>query len=291
KTAKAMVKALNIVRDFKPDVAIGVGGYASGPTLKIVSIYGVPTMLQEQNSFAGVTNKLLAKSAKRIYVAYEGMEKFFDKDKLVLAGNPVRSNILNRHISQEEAKSKLNIPANHHVVLMMGGSLGARTINDAMVYGSNVIEKNEDTTFIWQVGKLYMDEFKQQSVSKMPNVKVVDFIEDMATVYSAVDIIVSRAGALSIAELAIVGKPTLLVPSPNVAEDHQTHNAMALVNKEAAILVKDKEAAPILINEVFALLQDVDKMKSLSTNLLLMAKPDAAETIAKDIIHTLNLTV
>jgi UDP-N-acetylglucosamine--N-acetylmuramyl-(pentapeptide) pyrophosphoryl-undecaprenol N-acetylglucosamine transferase len=289
KAAKAMVKALNIVREFKPSIAIGVGGYASGPTLKIAAIVGVPTILQEQNSYAGITNKLLAKKASKIFVAYEGMEKFFEKSKIIIAGNPVRKNILNRELNQSEAKSKLTIPANHHVVLMMGGSLGARTINEAMVFGCDLIKKNEDTTFIWQVGKLYMDEFKNQSVSKLPNVKVVDFIEDMATVYSAVDIIVSRAGALSIAELAIVGKPTLLVPSPNVAEDHQTHNALALVNQKAAILIKDNEAQQTLIKEVFQLLQAEEKKTELSANLKALAKPNAAETIAKEIINTINL--
>jgi UDP-N-acetylglucosamine--N-acetylmuramyl-(pentapeptide) pyrophosphoryl-undecaprenol N-acetylglucosamine transferase len=192
-------------------------------------------------------------------------------------------------IKNVEAKKKLTIPANHHVVLMMGGSLGARTINEAMVYGYDLIKENEDTTFIWQVGKLYMDEFKDKSVSKLPNVKVVAFIEDMATVYSAVDIILSRAGALSIAELAIVGKPTILVPSPNVAEDHQTHNALALVNQNAALLIKDSEAEQTLIKEVFQLLNEEDKQALLSANLKQMAKPNAAETIAKEIINTINL--
>ena len=289
KAAKATVKALSIVRTFKPHVAIGVGGYASGPTLKIASILGIPTMIQEQNSFAGITNKLLAKKAKRIYVAYEGMDRFFEPEKIVLTGNPVRSNILNNEINKEAAKQKLNIPSNHHVVLMMGGSLGARTINEAMASSHDLIKNNEDTTFIWQVGKLYMDEFKDKSVSKLPNIKVVAFIEDMATVYSAVDIIVSRAGALSIAELAIVGKPTILIPSPNVAEDHQTHNAMALVNKNAAIMIKDTEAGELLLPQVFNLINDHDLRERLSQNLTLLAHPHAAREIANDILHTINI--
>lgn len=289
KAAKAMTKALKIVREFKPSIAVGVGGYASGPTLKIASILGIPTVLQEQNSFAGITNKMLAKKASKIFVAYDGMEKFFEKSKIIVAGNPVRNNILNRELNQLEAKKKLSIPAHHHLVLMMGGSLGARTINEAMVYGYDLIKDNEDTTFLWQVGKLYMDEFKEQSVSKLPNVKVVAFIEDMATVYSAADIIVSRAGALSIAELAIVGKPTILVPSPNVAEDHQTHNALALSNQNASILIKDVEAEQILVKEVFKLLNDEESKNNLSKNLQNLAKPNAANTIALEIINTVNL--
>jgi UDP-N-acetylglucosamine--N-acetylmuramyl-(pentapeptide) pyrophosphoryl-undecaprenol N-acetylglucosamine transferase len=289
KAAIAMMKAFSIVRSFKPHVAIGVGGYASGPTLKVASLLGIPTVIQEQNSFAGITNKLLAKKAKRIYVAYEGMDKFFDAGKLVLTGNPVRGNILNNEISKKTAKQKLNIPSNHHVVLMMGGSLGARTINESMVKNHDLILNNEDTTFIWQVGKLYMDEFKDKSVSKLPNVKVVAFIEDMASVYSAVDIIVSRAGALSISELAIVAKPTILIPSPNVAEDHQTHNAMALVNKNAALLIKDKEAADLLIPKVFELIKNIPLRESLSKNLIQLGHPNAAVEIANDILKTLNV--
>ena len=291
KAAKATVKALSIVRTFKPHVAIGVGGYASGPTLKIASILGIPTMLQEQNSFPGVTNKLLAKNATKIYVAYDGMDQFFDSNKIVYTGNPVRGQILNNEMNQETARQKLHIPANHHVVLMMGGSLGARTINEAMANSHDLIKNHEDTTFIWQVGKLYMDEFKNKSVSKLPNVKVVDFIEDMAAVYAASDLIVSRAGALSIAELAIVGKPTILIPSPNVAEDHQTHNAMALVHKEAAIMVKDKEAADTLLPQVFNLIADNALRSKLSKNLLQLARPDAARQIASDIFLTINAKI
>ncbi len=289
KAAKSMLRALSIVRSFKPNVAIGVGGYASGPTLKIASLLGIPTIIQEQNSFAGVTNKLLAKNAKKIFVAYDGMDKFFEADKIIKAGNPIRNNILKNDLTQEEAKKNLNIPTNHSVVLLMGGSLGARTINESMVFGHELVKRNEDTTFIWQVGKLYMDEFKEHSVSKLPNVKVVAFIEDMATVYAASDIIVSRAGALSISELAIVGKPTILIPSPNVAEDHQTHNALSLSSKNAAILIKDSEAKNILIEEVFNLLNDQSKRQTLSENLLKMAHPHAATTIAEEIINTLNV--
>jgi UDP-N-acetylglucosamine--N-acetylmuramyl-(pentapeptide) pyrophosphoryl-undecaprenol N-acetylglucosamine transferase len=288
KAGRAMIQALSIIRSFKPDVAIGVGGYASGPTLKVASLLGIPTMLQEQNSYAGVTNKLLAKKAKKIFVAYEGMQKFFEEEKIIVTGNPVRSNIIARQFTKGEAKAKLGIDPDQKVVMLMGGSLGARTINKAMVHSTSLISEAKDVTFIWQVGKLYMEEFKNQPVSKLPNVKAVDFIEDMPTVYAAVDLIVGRAGALTIAELALVGKPSILVPSPNVTEDHQTHNAIALVNKGAALLVKDVEAETTLMPNVFTLLSDQAKMQDLSTNILGFAKPDAADTIATHIINYVN---
>jgi UDP-N-acetylglucosamine--N-acetylmuramyl-(pentapeptide) pyrophosphoryl-undecaprenol N-acetylglucosamine transferase len=288
KAGIAMIKALSIVRSFKPDIAIGVGGYASGPTLKVASWLGIPTMLQEQNSFAGVTNKLLAKKAKMIFVAYEGMERFFDKDKIILTGNPVRSNIISNQHTQGEAKAKLGIDPKHTVVLLMGGSLGARTINKAMQYSYDLVSKSHDTTFIWQVGKLYMEEFKNQPVSKLPNVRAVDFIEDMPTVYAAVDLIVGRAGALTIAELALVGKPSILVPSPNVSEDHQTHNANALVSKGAALLVKDVDAEQNLLDTVFSTLDDKAIMSKLSQNIIGFAKAQAADDIAHHIIKYLN---
>lgn len=290
KAALAMVKAVSIVRKFKPDVAVGVGGYASGPTLKVASILGIPTMIQEQNSFAGVTNKLLAKKAAQIFVAYDGMERFFEAQKIKITGNPVRSNIITHEFTEGEAKANLGIDPAQQVVLIMGGSLGARTINQAMSWGVDLIKDRPNTTFIWQVGKLYTEEFKTHEVSKLPNVQYLSFIEDMPTVYAAADIIVGRAGALTIAELALVGKPAILVPSPNVAEDHQTHNAMALVTKGAALLVKDVDAETTLVPTILSTLDNVSLKGDLSTSIIKLGKKDAASDIAKCIVDYVKHT-
>lgn len=288
KAAKSALKALKIVRSFKPDVAIGVGGYASGPVLKIASVLGVTTMIQEQNSYAGVTNKLLAQKATKIFVAYEGMEKFFQSDKIVLTGNPVRSNIGNSMVSSDVAKLNLGIPNHHKVVLILGGSLGARTLNEAMVAGYDQLRNRLDITIIWQVGKLYLEEFKTSNVALMPNVKPVAFIEDMSSVYAAVDVIVARAGALTISELAIVGKPAILIPSPNVSEDHQTHNAMSLVNAGAALFIEDKKAVDSMVKEMLALLDNEEQLSYLAKNMSAMGKPNAADQIATIIINTIK---
>jgi len=288
KVSKSAFKALNIVRAFKPDVAIGVGGYASGPVLKIASVLGIPTMIQEQNSYAGVTNKLLAQKASKIFVAYDGMEKFFQKDKIVLTGNPVRSNIGEKLMSSDQAKLSLGIPDHHKVILILGGSLGARTLNEAMVAGYEQLRNRLDITIIWQVGKLYLEEFKSSNVALMPNVKPVAFIEDMSSVYAAVDVIVARAGALTISELAIVGKPAILIPSPNVSEDHQTHNAMSLVKVGAAMFIEDKNAVSTMVKQMLVLLDDDQKLASLSSNMKATGKPNAADEIASIIINTIK---
>lgn len=288
KVLRSLIQARTIVSDFRPDVAVGVGGYASGPLLKVCSWMGVPYFIQEQNSYAGVTNKILGKNAKKVFVAYEGMERFFDRNKIQWTGNPIRSQIAESNMTTEEARAKMGVDTNKKTTLVFGGSLGARTLNDAIAANKEWIEANQDIQFIWQVGKLYYNEFIRSSVAELPNVKVLPFIEDMATAYQACDVVVCRAGALTISELALVGKPAILVPSPNVAEDHQTHNAMSLVKHGAALMVKDVDAKSQLVKVLEQLLGDAEQQKSLSKNLLALARPHAADVIANEIIKIVN---
>ena len=250
KLFKSQRLARKIVKDFRPHAAVGVGGYASGPTLKVAGSMGIPTLLQEQNSYAGVTNKLLAKQAKKICVAYEGMERFFDKSKIILTGNPVRQGLLNHSIQREEAISSFGLDPQKKTVLILGGSLGARTINQCLMANLDKV-KSSGVQFIWQTGKIYIEEARKAvaQAGELPMLHVTDFISDMATAYSAADLVISRAGAGSISEFCLLQKPVILVPSPNVAEDHQTKNALALVNKNAALYVKDAEAKDLLLDK------------------------------------------
>ena len=235
--------ARQIIKDFKPQVAVGVGGYASGATLYECAKMGIPCLIQEQNSYAGVTNKLLSKRVAKICVAYEGMERFFPANKIIMTGNPVRQNVLKTNLSIEEARKSFGLDPNKKTILLVGGSLGARTINRSVIEHLNLIHDSE-VQFIWQTGKYYYQKISDSMKGKeLPNLKVMDFISDMGAAYKAADLIISRAGASSISEFQIIGKPVILIPSPNVAEDHQTKNAMALVNKQAAIYVKDAEDA------------------------------------------------
>ena len=279
-----MLKAFSIIRSFGPDVAIGVGGYASGPNLKIAGLLGIPTAIQEQNSYAGVTNRMLASRAKRIFVAYEGMEKFFPKDKIIITGNPVRKDITENNITTEEAKAKLGLDQNKKTVLIFGGSLGARTLNDSVVQYTGELRSRSDLQVYWQVGKLYYDEFIQSEVAKLPNITLVPFIDDMKAVYAAADVIVARAGALTISELTVIGKPAILVPSPNVAEDHQTKNAMALINKRAAMMISDEDSKVTLIPVVLELLRNESLRSELTKNIKQLGKSDASEVIAHELI-------
>jgi UDP-N-acetylglucosamine--N-acetylmuramyl-(pentapeptide) pyrophosphoryl-undecaprenol N-acetylglucosamine transferase len=284
KLLSSLWNAFMIVKGFKPNAVIGVGGYASGPTLKAASWLGIPTFLQEQNSFAGVTNKLLAQKAKKIFVDYEGMDKFFDGSKILISGNPVRREICENHATIDEAKSFFDIPLDSKVVLISGGSLGARSINEAIDSAYELIKANPNVYFFWQAGKLYLEEFMNRPIAQLPNVTIVDFIVDMAKAYAMAEVVVARAGALTISELKIVGKPVILVPSPNVAEDHQTHNAMALVNKHAALLVKDAEAKQMLGQQIIDLVNDENIKTTLSKSILQMAKVNAAKEIAKEVL-------
>ena len=284
KLLRSQIKARKIVKSFKPDVAVGVGGYASGPTLKVAGMMGIPTLIQEQNSYAGVTNKLLAKQAAKICVAYEGMERFFDKDKIILTGNPVRQGLLNHTISREEAIRSFHLDPDKKTILIVGGSLGARTINNCVMQGLEKI-KDSGVQFIWQTGKIYIDEARATvaQAGELPMLYSTDFISDMATAYSAADLVISRAGAGSISEFCLLAKPVILVPSPNVAEDHQTKNALALVNKDAALYVKDAEAGEKLLDTAIVTVQQPGKLKNLSTNIAKLALKDSATVIATEV--------
>ena len=285
KLFKSQRLARKIVKDFHPHAAVGVGGYASGPTLKVAGSMGIPTLLQEQNSYAGVTNKLLAKQAKKICVAYEGMERFFDKEKIIFTGNPIRQGLLNHSTTREEAISTFGLDPNKRTVLILGGSLGARTINQCLMENLDKV-KSSGVQFIWQTGKIYIEEAKA-SVAKfgeLPMLHVTDFISDMATAYCAADLVISRAGAGSISEFCLLQKPVILVPSPNVAEDHQTKNALALVNKNAALYVKDVEAKNLLIDKAVEAVKQPDLLKNLSKNITELAFTDSANIIAKEVI-------
>ena len=283
----SLLSANSIVRSFKPNVAIGVGGYASGPLLRVAGFAGVPTVIQEQNSFAGVTNKLLAKNARVICTAYEGMEKVFPKDKIVLTGNPVRAEIVSMTKGDNNLKAQayeyFGLSGQRKTVLIIGGSLGARTLNESVEAAVNRI-KDGDVQILWQTGKVYFDYCKEvgKGVSRL---KTLQFIDRMDLAYACADVIISRAGALSISELQLVGKPVILVPSPNVTDDHQTHNAMALVNKGAAIMIKDSEAKLNLIGAAFDLLQNEAQQKQLSGNIAKMGIANASERIVDEILR------
>ncbi len=276
-------KAKNIIKDFKPDVAIGVGGYASAPVLSAASKMGIPCLIQEQNSYAGVTNKMLAKKVNTICVAYDKMDRFFPAEKIINSGNPVRNISINAKL-KEEAKDHFNIKSDKPVLLIMGGSLGARTINQVLLANIERLSK-EPIEIIWQTGKYYYDNITKELKDKvLPNIRVMAFISKMDLAYNIADLIVSRAGALSLSELCLVGKPSVLVPSPNVAEDHQTKNAMALVDENAAILVKDVEAKDKLLESTLDILSDKKKMQELGENALKLAKPKATSSIVDEIL-------
>ena len=282
---KSQRMAKKIIKEFRPQVAVGVGGYASGPTLNKAAAMGIPCLIQEQNSYAGVTNKLLAKKAAKICVAYEGMELFFPAEKILLTGNPVRQQLLENTQTKAEALCSFGLDATKKTILIVGGSLGARTVNESVLKHLDAIRQS-DVQFIWQTGKYYHAQITEQLAKeqKADNLVVTDFISDMGAAYKAADLVVSRAGAGSISEFCLLGKPVILVPSPNVAEDHQTKNALALVNKNAALYVKDVEAPALLIPLAIDTVQDDAKLKSLSENILKMALPASAEIIAKEVV-------
>ena len=278
-----MVKS--IVKDFKPDVAVGVGGYASGATLDAAAKMGIPCLIQEQNSYAGVTNKHLASKARKICVAYEGMERFFPADKIMITGNPVRQNLIETKMSREEAVTSFGLDPKKKTILFVGGSLGARTVNESILRRLDVIRKSE-VQIIWQTGKFYSAKIKAQLENAEPvkNLVVTDFISDMGTAYKAADLIISRAGASSISEFCLIGKPVILVPSPNVAEDHQTKNAMSLVNKQAAMIMKDAQAPDELVDLALETVNSKEKLESLSMNIKKLALPDSANIIADEVL-------
>jgi UDP-N-acetylglucosamine--N-acetylmuramyl-(pentapeptide) pyrophosphoryl-undecaprenol N-acetylglucosamine transferase len=282
----SLMKARSIVKEFKPQVIVGVGGYASGPALKAATMMKVPGVLQEQNSFPGKTNKILAKSVSKICVAYDGLDQFFPKEKIVLTGNPVRREMVTIDGKKEEGIKHYRLDPNKKTVLIIGGSLGAKTLNES-VTGKLKEIADSDAQLIWQCGKLYYPGLEDIEQELPVNVKMVQFIDRMDLAYAAADVVVSRAGAISVSELCLIGKPVILIPSPNVAEDHQTKNAMALVNKDAAVLIKDIEARGVLIPEVISLLSDSVKCGELSANIKSLAKPNATS----DIVNTIESIV
>ena len=278
--SRSMVKS--IIRDFRPQVAVGVGGYASAPTLNAAYAMGIPCLIQEQNSYAGVTNKSLAKKAEKICVAYDGMERFFPADRIMKTGNPVRQALLENTMTKEEACKAMGLDPEKPIILVIGGSLGARTVNDSIAGGIERFD-NAEIQVVWQTGKYYAEECERKAEgSKF--VKAQAFISDMATAYRAADIVISRAGASSISELCLLGKASILVPSPNVAEDHQTKNARALSDKNAAIFVADKDARAKLVDEAIELVSDKARIASLETEVKKLAYHNSAEVIAEEVI-------
>ena len=288
KLISSLWKARRVIKQFKPDAAVGVGGYASGPTLEMASRRGIPTLIQEQNSYAGVTNRLLASKVTKVCVAYEGMERFFSKEKIIFTGNPIRQEITQIDGKRAEAIKHFDLDEHKKTIVVVGGSLGARTINNAMEASFDLIANHQDVQVIWQAGKLYIDEFQQKETGQLPNVKLTKFIDRMDLAYAAADLVISRAGAATISELCLIQKPAILVPSPNVSEDHQTKNALALVNKDAAIMVKDKDATSTMYQTALDLLNDEARLKTISENVGKSGMKDSANKIAQEILSLIT---
>jgi UDP-N-acetylglucosamine--N-acetylmuramyl-(pentapeptide) pyrophosphoryl-undecaprenol N-acetylglucosamine transferase len=288
---QSLLKTRRIIRDFKPDVVIGTGGYASGPLLKTATSKNIPSLIQEQNSYAGITNKLISKKVNKICVAYQGMEKFFPKEKIILTGNPVRQDVIDIENKKEEALSYFKLNGNKKTIVVIGGSLGAKAINEAVGNGLNHFIKN-DIQLVWQTGKNYFETAKKQNEQfENKHIRVVDFISRMDLAYTISDMVISRAGAGAISELCLVQKPCILVPLPTAAEDHQTKNAMALVNKNAALLIKDTDANQHLITTALTLIKNESQQLELAKNIKTLAYQDSANLIAKEVLSMLNIRI
>ncbi|MDI6048732.1 undecaprenyldiphospho-muramoylpentapeptide beta-N-acetylglucosaminyltransferase [Flavobacterium sp. XS2P24] len=284
KLLSSLLKSRTIIKQFKPDVVIGTGGFASGPLLQAAAIAGIPTVIQEQNSFPGITNKLLSNKANKICVAYENLERFFPKEKMILTGNPVRQDLIDIESKREEAIQYFNLDSNKKTLLVLGGSLGARRVNQLIEKElANMLSQNVQV--IWQCGKLYLEDYKKYNSA---NVQVVAFIERMDLVYAAADVVISRAGASSVSELCIVGKPVIFIPSPNVAEDHQTKNAQAIVDKKGALMLKESELESQFSLVFEVLLKDQGKQNQLSENIKLLAMPEATKQIVDEIVKLIR---
>jgi UDP-N-acetylglucosamine--N-acetylmuramyl-(pentapeptide) pyrophosphoryl-undecaprenol N-acetylglucosamine transferase len=288
KLLSSVWKARRIVSEFKPDVVIGTGGYASGPVMSSAQRTKIPTLIQEQNSYAGVTNKILGKRAEKVCVAYDHMDAFFPADKLAFTGNPVRSDILKLDGKREEGLQYYGLDPEKKTIVVIGGSLGARTLNNALRDNAAFFEKYDGVQVLWQCGKFYEYEYNACETAKLPNVHIRAFIDRMDLLYATADVVVSRAGALSISELCLVGKPAVLVPSPNVAEDHQTKNALALVEKGAARLVRDADAVEKMLQEALLILESEALAFSLSESIRQLGRPNAAEAIALEAIKLVD---
>ncbi len=289
KFQKSLLKAKKIIKDFQPDIVIGVGGYVSGSVLYKATSMHIPTLIQEQNSYAGITNKFLGKKASKICVAYEGMERFFPKEKIVITGNPCREELFSPQITEDEAIKEFNLDPSKKTILVIGGSLGSAMLNKSILNYAETIEAS-DIQILWQCGKLYSFEMNMDLAAKgnPKNIHIHEFISRMDLAYKAADLVISRAGASSISELSLLGKPVILVPSPNVSEDHQTKNAMALVDNDAAILIADSEAIEKLIPTALEVVQDEKELKTLSANILKMAQPDSANRIVDEALKLIG---
>jgi len=289
KLLTSLWNARRIVARFKPDAAVGVGGYASGPLLRAATSRGIPALLQEQNSFAGVTNRLLAAKAKKICVAYDKMERYFPAEKIVLTGNPVRRDLANLQVTAAEGLKYFDLDAGKKTIFVFGGSLGARSINEAMAANAELLGRQSDIQVLWQVGSLYYETYKDCATARLPNVRLRPFIDRMDMAYAMADLVICRAGALTISELCLVGKAALLIPSPNVAEDHQTKNAKALVEKEAALLLPDRDAKELIVAQAIQLLINEPQLEKLRQNIRQLARPDAADRIAEEVLKLIKI--
>ncbi|GJM31806.1 MAG: UDP-N-acetylglucosamine--N-acetylmuramyl-(pentapeptide) pyrophosphoryl-undecaprenol N-acetylglucosamine transferase [Saprospiraceae bacterium] len=289
KLIMSMLKARRIIRRFRPQVVVGVGGFASGPVLDMATRMGIPTLIQEQNSYAGVTNRILAKKVDKICVAYDDMERYFPAPKLVITGNPVRADLAQASADRKVAFEHYGFAPDKQTIFVFGGSLGAQSLNEAMAANTELLAKNPQVQVLWQAGKLYMERFRDCATAQLPNVQIHDFIDRMDLAYKMADLVVCRAGALTISELCLLGQPALLIPSPNVAEDHQTKNAMALVNKDAAVFLPDGEAKTSIISRSLSLLEDEPTLKKLSTNIRKLARQNAAEVIAEEVLKLIKV--
>ncbi|MBX2870847.1 MAG: undecaprenyldiphospho-muramoylpentapeptide beta-N-acetylglucosaminyltransferase [Saprospiraceae bacterium] len=290
KLISSLAKSFGIVRSFRPDVVVGVGGFASGPVLQVASWLGIPTLIQEQNSYPGLTNRLLAKRVDKICIAYDRMERYFPKDKLVMTGNPVRKVIGTEKIDQAAALAHFGLEPNKRTLFSFGGSLGAQSINEALAANAELMGKHPEVQLLWQAGKLYFERFKESEMAQLPNVQIRPFIDRMDLAYSITDLVIARAGALTIAELSQVSQPSILIPSPNVAEDHQTMNAKALMEKDAAVLLPDPQAEEQVISLALEVVQDQARLAKLAENVHQLATPEAATLIAEEVFKLLPKT-
>lgn len=285
KLIASLWKAGRILNRFKPDVVVGVGGFASGPVLEMATRKNYPCLIQEQNSYPGLTNKLLAKKVDKICVAYDGLERFFPSEKIVKTGNPVRKDFLQAEIDKKEAYNYFGLEPSRKTIFIFGGSLGAQSINEAVADNALLLKKHPEVQVLWQVGKFYYERFQDGETALLPNVQIRSFVDRMDLAYAIADVIICRAGALTIAELCLVGKAAIFIPSPNVAEDHQTANAKALSGKDAAILIKDSEAKQLIIKKALEVLDDEVLRERLGQNIRQLAVTDAAERIATEVLQ------